>query len=247
MIVEPSLPRSVYASKLREFPDIAFADQAAFQHRGNWSEFFGKRISTDFRSRIILEIGCFDAAYLAGIAAEHPDTAFVGIDWKCKAIYDGAKHVTEMGLGNVVLLRARGHDLLKIFADAELEEIWVFHPDPCDREAERNNRLISRQFLLDVHKVLKDRTSLLALKTDHPGYSQSVRNLFIPAKIDAVGLTPQPSQEGFHIAMESIDYWHDRLAQAHTKERNFSGKATFFESRFMRKNKPIHYIELRKK
>jgi len=240
------MPRSAYAAKLLEFPDIAFADQAAFAHRGRWADFFGKRIGPDFEHRIILEIGCFDADYLSDIAARHPHTAFVGIDWKCKAIYEGAKHLSASHFRNVVLLRARGHDLFKLFAGAELDEIWVFHPDPCEREAEQNNRLIGGRFLLDVYSVLKDRTSLLALKTDHPGYAQSVHDLFRPASANAIDPTRQLLQERLRIAVESPDYWHDPIAISCTLDRHFAGKATLFENRFLKKHKPIHYIELRK-
>ena len=79
------LPRSNFAAKLREFPSHAGSDADAFVHRGQWSAFFAQRIGAFFDGRIILDIGCFDAAFLSEIAAEHPQTAFIGIDWKCQA------------------------------------------------------------------------------------------------------------------------------------------------------------------
>lgn len=172
------LPRSAYSAKLREFPDFAFGDHAAFQHRGQWQDYFRRRIGPTFDGRLILEIGCFDAEYLSTIAAKYPTSGFVGLDWKCKPLYDGARRIAELGVGNVALLRARGQDVAKLFADGELDEIWVFHPDPCDRDVELKNRLIAEPFLMDVHRVLRDSTSVLALKTDHPGYYQWVLGLF---------------------------------------------------------------------
>lgn len=170
--------RSVYADRLRAFPAIAFADEAAFGHRGRWADFFRQRIGPGFDGRIVLEVGCSDAALLSSIAARHPATGFVGLDWKCKALHDGAGRVADLGLDNVALLRGRGQDVLRIFADGEVDEVWVFHPDPCDRDVELKNRLIAEPFLLDVHRVLRDGRSVLSLKTDHPGYYQWVLGLF---------------------------------------------------------------------
>jgi len=234
------MSRSVYSTRLAEFPDFALADDAAFQQRGAWQTFFERRIGRKFDGRVILEIGCFDAEFLASIAAQHPRTAFVGIDWKCKAIYDGASRITELAISNIVLLRARGNDLLSIFAAQELDEIWIFHPDPCDKEAELKNRLVAKPFLLAAYQVLKDRTSLLALKTDHLSYYRSVIDLFGPGGDPAVA-------ERFEIEASSIDFWHDPLALSQTAARHFSGKTTLFERRFIKRQASICYLELRKR
>ena len=172
------LPRSIYSARLNEFGEFAFGDRAAFQHCGHWRDFFRRRIGPAFNGRIIVEIGCSDAAYLSHIAAKHPACGFVGVDWKCKPLYDGAQLVAERGLANVALLRARGQDVARIFAEREIAEVWVFHPDPCDRDVELKNRLIAEPFLRDVHKILHAGTSILSLKTDHPGYYQWVLALF---------------------------------------------------------------------
>ena len=86
-------PRSIYAQKLRGLTDFAFGDQSVFQHRGRWRDFFRPRIGPSFDGRIIFEVGCADAAYLGKIAAKYPNTAFVGLDWKCKALYDSAGRI----------------------------------------------------------------------------------------------------------------------------------------------------------
>ena len=236
-----TLPRSNFAAKLRDFPDHAASDAAAFAHRGHWSAFFAGRVGASFGGRIILDIGCFDAAFLADIAAEHPRTAFVGIDWKCKAIYDGARNICGRGLRNIFLLRARATDLLQLFARAELDEIWIFHPDPCAREAERKHRLVSAPFLLDAHAVLKNDASVLALKTDREDYYQSSLQLF-DGKVQE-----KTVRQRLMIVATSTDYWHDAAALAHTQGRLFAKRRTLFESRFHGAKKPIFYIECQKR
>lgn len=267
-----TLPRSVYSERFSNFAEFTFGDQAAFGQRGRWRDFFARRIGPSFDGRIICEVGCFDAVYLSRIAGRFPNTAFVGLDWKCKALYDGAQRIAALGQRNIALLRGRAQDVLSIFAPLEVDEIWVFHPDPCARDAELKNRLIAEPYLADVHQVLRDRTSTLSLKTDHPGYYQWVLALlglpepswFGPATDAAKAVTPRvrrrdlmpahqipsPSQavrSRFDVNMNSADYWNDPAALAHTAGRCFSGEVTLFEGRFVTKRLPIYYLELQKK
>lgn len=169
-----------------------------------------------------------------------------------------------------MLLRARGQDLLNIFGTGELDEIWVFHPDPCDRDVELKNRLINETFLINAHAALKPADSVLAIKTDHPGYYQWLLSLVgLPEPIwfkepsDAIShpklrredlmrqedlpKLSQAASERFTIAMNAPDFWNDTAAQSHTAGRLFAGEQTLFESRFVRKRQPIHYLELRKR
>jgi tRNA G46 methylase TrmB len=239
-----TLPRSVYAPRLRDFAEFVFAGETSFQNSGRWRDLFRQRIGPAFAGRVVFEIGCFDAAYLCRIAAKYPATAFVGLDWKCKAIYDGAQRVASLALRNVALLRGRGQDAPRVFAQREVDEIWVFHPDPCDRDVELKNRLIAQPFLSDVHGILRDHNSTLSLKTDHRGYYQWALNLFgLPGPV-----SPSPAiLHQYQVAMTSADYWHDPAALAHSAGRPFAGEVTLFESRFLKKRLPIYYLEIRKK
>jgi tRNA G46 methylase TrmB len=238
------LPRSKYANKLGEFPDFAFAGPATFGFRERWQEFFRRRIGPAFDGRVILEIGCYNAEFLSRIAARFPTTAFVGLDWKCKPIYDGAQRIAQRGLNNIALLRARGQDISRVFAQSEVEEIWVFHPEPGGDDANPKFGLIAEPFLIDAHWVLRDRSSILAFKTDHPECFQ---------RIVRRSENPRPTEphsrigDSFNVACSSSNYWHDPDALAHTSARLFSGEVTAYESRFIKRWLPIHYLELLKK
>ena len=162
--------RSLYADRLSRYAGFAFGDDAVFAQRGRWAAFLRDRIGPTFDGRVILEIGCSDGAFLARLAAKHPTTAFVGLDWKHKALFQGAERVDGLGLRNVVLLRGRGQDLCTMFGPGEVDEILLFHPDPFATPEELPNRLFAEPFLVDAHAVLRDERSTLTLKTDHPGY-----------------------------------------------------------------------------
>jgi tRNA G46 methylase TrmB len=259
--VTPPAPtrRSTFAARLRAMPDGAYAEERAFGQRGRWREVFGDRIGSAFDGRIELEIGCFDAGFLSTIAAKFPRTAFVGLDWKCKAIYEGARRIASLGLKNVLLLHGRAQDLRSMFDDREISEIWVFHPDPFDTESELKNRLMSASFLRDAHALLADGRSTLSLKTDHAGYYQWTLDLFGLHPSAAAQQCVQeprageasPGDEGLHqlfdVTARSADYWNDPTALAATAGRAFAGEMTLFEQRFVSRKQPIHYFQITKR
>ena len=226
--------RSAYADRLLEHRAFVFSDGAEFAHRGAWCEFFAGRIEPTFTGGVIFEIGCNDGSLLAGIAAKHPTTAFIGIDWKYRALHTAAERVAAAGLRNVALLHGRGQDVGRIFADEEVDEIWIFHPDPCDKPRELKNRLVAEPFLIDAHRVLRDQGSLV-LKTDHPEYYQW-----------AVSVSDAMS-ERFEVTARSTDFWQDEPVQFAIAGRCYAGKTTFFENRYRKKRRPIYFLELRKR
>jgi tRNA G46 methylase TrmB len=156
------------------FPGLAAGGDDCFTLRGRWAAHFRDRLSDRFPRRIVLEVGCADAKFLATVAARHPDVGFVGLDWKFKQIHDGAARLQAAGLKNVMLLRGRAADLPRIFAPGEIDEAWVFHPEPCDEPKQRANRLVTGPFLQMLAPLLRDDTATVAIKTDHVGYFQWV-------------------------------------------------------------------------
>jgi tRNA G46 methylase TrmB len=252
--------RSAYADPFLAAGDFAFADEATFAHRGRWRTFFAARIGQTYAGRAIFEIGCNDGELLAAVAARHPEMAFVGIDWKFRALHTAAQRVTSAQLKNVALLHGRGQDIARIFGDGEVDEVWLLHPDPCDKPQELRNRILAEPFLLNVHRVLVADGSLI-LKTDHAGYYQWALELFgLPhpdgiARVrqkDLMSPPPLPKRsdaaiQRFSITGNSLDYWHDPAARANASDRIFDEAATPFESRFLRKRYPIYYLEMTKR
>jgi tRNA (guanine-N7-)-methyltransferase len=224
--VKPDKPHP--ADRLREYAGIVDVGAAAFAHRGQWAALFPHG-----DGRLIVEIGCFDGQLIAASAARWPTAGFVGIDWKAGSLADAARRVTDADLTNVRLIRGRGQDLCRQFADGEVEQVWLFHPEPCDRPKERPNRLMSPAFLADVHRVLRDGdSSRFILKTDHAEYYQHTLQLLEGSRL-------------FRIVVHTADYWNNKAAQDHAHA--FADEVTPYEARYRRKRLPIHYVELAKR
>lgn len=264
-MTKPLTPRQAECvRRLGEFPQQAFLDADAAALRGRWRDHFIPRIGPLFDGRLVVEIGCADGSLLTRVAAKHPRTGFVGLDWKYGDILRAAERVDAAGLTNVALVRGRAQAIRSLFADGEADEIWVFHPDPCATPTERPNRLIAEPFLLNAAAVLRGAGSTLSLKTDHAGYYQStlallgqpapdwstlvprvrLRDLEDPSKL------PAPSDvvaRAMEVVFTATDFTGDRDARARVETRAFAGEQTTYEAKFAAKRRPIFFIELRRR
>lgn len=220
------------AERLREFADVVDVGDAAFARRGRWADRFRARMGGGFDGRLVVEIGCADGGLLVAAAGRWPAAGFVGIDWKAGSLADAAGRAAAAGRAGVLLVRGRGQDLARQFADGEVDQVWLFHPEPCDRPRERPNRLMSPAFLADVRRVLRPGgASRFILKTDHAEYAEHTLSLLALMPAD------------FRLVAHSSDYWADPAVQAHTAGHAFAGEVTAYEARYRRKRVAIHYVE----
>ncbi|MBS1616690.1 MAG: tRNA (guanosine(46)-N7)-methyltransferase TrmB [Bacteroidetes bacterium] len=124
---------------------------------GKWSEHFGNN------NPITLELACGKGEYSTGLAAEHPERNFIGIDIKGNRIYIGAKKAIADNLGNVAFLRTQIQKLRDYFAPGEVSEIWIVFPDPFLKK--ESNRLTHPRFLREYQQIMKP-GGRIHLKTD---------------------------------------------------------------------------------
>ena len=242
---------------------------------GGWRAFYRERLGDGFDGRMVLEIGCADGALLAAAAERHPGVGFVGVDWKRSAIAEGVGRFGH--LANLALVEGRGQDVLASFGDGELDELWVFHPEPCDKPKELKNRLVCESLLLDAHRALRA-GGVVAVKTDHRGYFEWVLGLVGAAAVPAAPVgtatvtppsagvprrtpirkesasgrahAPTPSaavMQRFEVAACSVDYWGDAAAQERTRGRLFAGEASGYERAFLRRKRPVYFVEVRRR
>lgn len=180
-----------YIDKLDDFPGKAFAHESVFSQRNQWGECAEKLMGCR-PEKLILEIGCSNGTFLNELAQEHSHFAFVGMDWKFKLIHKAATKSQKLTTKNTLFLRGRAQDLTKIFGAHELDEVWLFFPDPWPKASQQKHRLFQEPFLKSVSEVLKPGGSLY-IKTDHPGYFEwmcavmgiEFQSEFLPEFMDA--------------------------------------------------------------
>ena len=112
---------------------------------------------------ITLELGCGKGEYTVSLAKMYPDRNFIGIDIKGARLWKGAREAEETGLKNVRFIRTSIDFIEWMFAEGEIDEIWITFADPQLRSPRK--RLTGTMFLERYSKLLKE-TGRINLKTD---------------------------------------------------------------------------------
>ncbi|MFI3330439.1 MAG: tRNA (guanosine(46)-N7)-methyltransferase TrmB [Rikenellaceae bacterium] len=140
-----------------EFEEVFRQD---YPLKGQWrKEVFGND------NPVILELGCGRGEYTVELARKYPNVNFIGVDIKGARMWRGAKSATEESLGNVAFLRTRIEFINSLFAENEIDGLWITFPDPQLKKNRVKKRLTSPIFLANYAKFLKPDASI-NLKTD---------------------------------------------------------------------------------
>jgi tRNA (guanine-N7-)-methyltransferase len=129
--------------------------------QGGWNTFFNNQNS------LVLELACGRGEYTAGLAKQHPDKNYIGVDVKGNRIYIGAKKCLEQKINNAAFLRTQIEMLNTYFAPGEVSEIWITFPDPQLRTSRAKKRLTHPRFLR-LYKQVLQQNGFIHLKTDSP-------------------------------------------------------------------------------
>ncbi|PZW43822.1 tRNA (guanine-N7-)-methyltransferase [Mesonia algae] len=193
-----------------------------FPLKGKWRKDFFKN-----EKPIVLELGCGKGEYCLGLAEMFPEKNFLGIDIKGARFWRGAKTALEEGMDNVGFLRTQIELIDHIFAESEVDEIWITFPDPQIKYKRTKHRLTNTEFLQKYKHILKE-DGVVNLKTDSEfmhGYT--------------LGLLHGEGHEILH-------------ANHHVYKNEYSPKEvigiqTFYEKQYLEQNKPITYIKFKVK
>lgn len=129
-----------------------------FPLKGRWKQDFFRNDNP-----IVLELGCGKGEYTVGLAREHRDINYIGVDIKGSRMWVGLCAARNENLTNVAFLRTHIELIDNFFAENEVDEIWVTFPDPQPSKARK--RLTGPNFLERYRRFLKE-DGVVNLKTD---------------------------------------------------------------------------------
>jgi tRNA (guanine-N7-)-methyltransferase len=188
--------------------------------KGNWRTNFFKNTNP-----LVLELGCGKGEYSVNLAKAYPDINFLGIDIKGARFWRGAKIALEENLQNVGFLRTQIELVDHIFAENEVDEIWITFPDPQIKYKRTKHRLTNEDFLQKYKKILKPE-GVVHLKTDSEfmhGYT--------------LGL--------LHGLGETIEYAHHDVYGSQGAPEAVTSIQTFYEKQYLEIGKKITYIRFK--
>lgn len=132
------------------------------EHRGNWQKLFLKS------QPIHLEIGTGKGQFIIGMAKQHPDINFIGIELAKSIVVTAGEKALEAELDNLLLIHADANHLLEYFAPNEISSIYLNFSDPWPKNRHEKRRLTFSAFLKHYEDVLIPGGEIV-LKTDNRG------------------------------------------------------------------------------
>lgn len=191
--------------------------EGKFPLKGKWKSFFNND------NPIVLELGCGKGEYTIGLAKLDRSRNFIGIDIKGARLWRGAKTALEENLGNVAFVRTQIELIDLIFAENEVDEIWITFPDPQLKYKRTKHRLTNKVFLDKYKFILKDKGAI-NLKTDSEfmhGYT--------------LGL--------LHGLDCEVLYANHDIYKNEGSPKEVMDIKTYYEKQYLEKEKPITYIK----
>ncbi|MDA8591588.1 tRNA (guanosine(46)-N7)-methyltransferase TrmB [Flavobacteriaceae bacterium] len=193
---------------------------AEFSLKGKWCSSFFKN-----NNPLVLELGCGKGEYTVGLAKRNPNKNFIGIDIKGARFWRGAKTAIENQMPNVAFIRTQIELVEFIFAENEVDEIWITFPDPQIKYKRTKHRLTNATFLQRYKNVLNN-TGVVHLKTDSEfmhGYT--------------LGL--------LHGLGCEVEYANHDVYRQEGSPKEVTEIQTYYEETYLAKDKAITYIRFK--
>lgn len=131
-------------------------------HRGRWRALFGNE------NPLQLEIGMGKGQFVTGMALQHPEVNFIGMEKFDSVAVRALQRQLEDPLPNVKLVRACASALEIYFEAGEVDRIFLNFSDPWPKKAHAKRRLTHVGFL-DRYRTVLAEGGELHLKTDNRG------------------------------------------------------------------------------
>lgn len=125
-----------------------------------------------------LEIGFGGGEHLAWQAERHPEVGLIGAEYYVQGVARLLRRVSEAGLGNVRIYQGDGRDLLEALPDRSIDRAFILFPDPWPKTRHHKRRLVRRETLDHLARVMKDGIEL-RLATDDMEYASWMLERFI--------------------------------------------------------------------
>lgn len=130
------------------------------EYKGKWKKLFKNN------NPIHLEIGMGKGGFIQGMAEKYPDINFIGLEKYPSVLYKAVKK--NIHFPNLFIINENADNILDIFAENEIDLIYLNFSDPWQKTKYRKRRLTNSGYL-DKYKVVLKNDSYLYFKTDNEG------------------------------------------------------------------------------
>lgn len=183
------------------------------EYRGKWLELF------ENNNPLHIEIGTGKGRFLMTLAEQNPDINYVGIEKFSSVLIRAIEKQRELALPNLYFIRMDAENIEEVFAEEEVDRIYLNFSDPWPKDRHAKRRLTSKQFFARYDKIL-DKNGRVEFKTDN-------RDLF-DFSVESV------KEAGWNLDAVTYDL--------HNSDMNEGNIMTEYEIKFSEMGNPIHKL-----
>jgi len=192
--------------------------------KGKWNAEYFKN-----ENPITLELGCGKGEYTVELARKYPDRNFVGVDVKGARLWRGSKTAETEQLPNVAFLRTKIEFINTFFAPGEVSEIWLTFSDPQPKDRKGTKRLTSEIFMERYSKMMSH-PKLVHVKTDSSTlYKRTMESL---------------KNVNHSLLEHTTNLYGEDWESFSEEQRDILSIKTFYEQKWLRAGKNIHYLKI---
>ena len=133
------------------------------------------------KSEYILDIGTGYGETSIFLAKQFPDKVVIS----CEKYIDGniilVKNIQKNNINNIQLHNGNVYDVLERANKKYFNLVWIFFPDPWPKNRHAKRRLITSDFLISLHKTLKENSEIY-VATDSTIYVRFILNSIYKCK-----------------------------------------------------------------
>ncbi len=159
-------PNSYAVAMDNEYKDVAFNEERAPLNKGHWRDQIFK-VGNDVP--LDVEVGTGAGHHFAHHAKKYPERCLVGLELKYKPLIQTIRRAKTCGGVHNAICRYHAFNLDQLFADGEVNNVYIHCPDPWVTPRKPRNRVVNRHILNDIYKMQRPGT-FLEFKTDSREY-----------------------------------------------------------------------------
>jgi len=172
-----------------------------------------------------IEIGVGRGTFILNQAKTNPNTDFLGIEWASKYYRYSVDRIGRWNLTNVRIIRTDATAFIADFLpDSCADCFHIYFPDPWPKKRHHKRRFLNTANADQLLRCLKP-AGIIRIVTDHAEYFDQIKNV-LTEKADS---------------LEEVDF----LPAAGADTGEWVGSN--FERKYLKENRPIFFIAVRKK
>ncbi len=202
---------------LKDYPSVVLRTED-LDGKIDFARIFGRR------GPVHIEIGSGKAAFLLNQAMAQPDVNFLGIERAGRYYRYAVDRIGRWSLNNVRIIRTdAAHFLANFVPDSSVECFHIYFPDPWPKKRHHKRRFFCSANLEQLLRCLKPDGSL-RIATDHAGYFEQIQEILADhaGRLEEIGFLPTAGAD--------VGEW----------------VGTNFERKYLREQRPIYTIAVRK-